>query len=66
MNEIDVIEELLDTEPFLRRFPTLGAYVEGLWEVGVRVGLDEALNLYTSHLHPGDVRDVMGVYNDGL
>lgn len=58
MNEIDVLEELMKDDPFLRLYPTFSSYLKGVG--GIQ--LDLALEFYASHLPPEEAMKLVGCY----
>ncbi len=58
MNQFDVIEELMDTEPFIRSYPTFSQYIQ---EMG-GVSLDLALEFYASHVEPSEAMALINKY----
>ena len=59
MNQFDVIEELMDTEPFIREFPTFAIYLRYMGGVS----LDLALEFYASHVSPDEAMALINNYN---
>lgn len=60
MNQFDVIEELMDTEPFIREFPTFAVYIREMRGVS----LDLALEFYASHVSPHEALAIIDNYKD--
>jgi hypothetical protein len=60
MNEIDVLEELMKDDPFLRLYPTFAHYVRDVQGVS----LDLALEFYASHVCPEKVVELMTLYRE--
>jgi len=59
MNQFDVIEELMDTEPFIRAYPTFAHYVKEM----SGISLDLALEFYASHVEPGEALAIVDKYS---
>lgn len=58
MNEFDVIEELMDTEPFIRNFPTFSHYKKEMRGVSDEISLE----FYASHVLPEEAWGIITTY----
>ena len=60
MTEADVIEELLDTDPWIRSYPRYELYEAELRGLGINTEL--GLEFYASRVRPDEVRGLLETY----